>query len=98
MGRSPCMAVPATIAPVDSPLAPRTRPAPARPGKRSPPTTPRLSIVVVNYRQWDKTHELVRQLLATAAVRTGAAEVVIVDNHSPAHPLARRLRRLPGVS
>jgi N-acetylglucosaminyl-diphospho-decaprenol L-rhamnosyltransferase len=60
--------------------------------------TPRLSIVVVNYRQWEKTHEMVRQLLATAALRSGDAEIIIVDNHSPAHPLARKLRRLPGVS
>ena len=59
---------------------------------------PRLSVVVVNYRQWDKTHELVRQLQASEAMRTGDAEVIIVDNHSPADPLAGKLRRLPGVS
>jgi GT2 family glycosyltransferase len=41
---------------------------------------------------------LTRQLLATSGVRRGAAEVVIVDNHSPRHPLAGRLRRWPGVS
>ncbi len=60
--------------------------------------TPRLSVILVNYRQWDETHELVRQLGASPALRSGAAEVVIVDNHSPAHPLARKLRRLDGVS
>jgi N-acetylglucosaminyl-diphospho-decaprenol L-rhamnosyltransferase len=60
--------------------------------------TPRLSIVVVNYRQWEKTNEMVRQLQASDAVRSGAAEIIIVDNHSPAHPLARKLRRSPGVS
>jgi GT2 family glycosyltransferase len=60
--------------------------------------TPRLSIVVVNYRQWEKTHELIRQLLATGPLRCGDAEIVVVDNHSPAHPLARKMRRLPGVS
>jgi N-acetylglucosaminyl-diphospho-decaprenol L-rhamnosyltransferase len=59
---------------------------------------PRLSIVVVNYRQWEKTFEMVRQLLTTAALRSGAAEIIIVDNHSPTHPLARKLRRLPGVA
>ena len=32
---------------------------------------PRLSVVIVNYRQWDKTSELVRQLLASACVRHG---------------------------
>jgi GT2 family glycosyltransferase len=59
---------------------------------------PRLSIIVVNYRQWEKTHEMVRQVLASSLVRSGEAEVIVVDNHSPAHPVARKLRRLPGVS
>lgn len=59
---------------------------------------PRVSIIVVNYRQWDETHQLLRQVLNTAALRSGAAEVVVVDNHSPNHPLARKMRRLPGVS
>lgn len=60
--------------------------------------TPRLSVVVVNYRQWEPTADLVRQLLASAGARRGDIEVVVVDNHSPPHPIARRLRRLPGVS
>lgn len=59
---------------------------------------PRLSVVIVNYRQWEQTAELVRQLLASACVRRGDAEIVIIDNHSPAHPLAKKLRRLPHVS
>jgi N-acetylglucosaminyl-diphospho-decaprenol L-rhamnosyltransferase len=91
---------------VDSVRMPHTVLAPSQlcrvrhdPGRRpNELTTPRLSIVVVNYRQWEKTHEMVRQLLASAALRSGAAEIIIVDNHSPAHPLARKLRRLPGVS
>ena len=60
--------------------------------------TPRLSVIIVNYRQWDKTHELVRVLMTAACVQRGDAEIVIVDNHSPPHPIARRLRRLPNVS
>jgi N-acetylglucosaminyl-diphospho-decaprenol L-rhamnosyltransferase len=60
--------------------------------------TPRLSVVVVNYRQWDETEELVRQLQASASVKHGDAEIVIVDNHSPHHPLMKRLRRQPNVS
>src|SRR5437870_3848197 len=60
--------------------------------------TPRLSVVVVNYRQWGNTARLTRQLLASSAAGRGAAEVVIVDNRSPAHPARRRLRRRPGVS
>ncbi len=59
---------------------------------------PRLSVVVVNYRQWDPTVELVRQLVAAPCVRHGDAEVVIVDNHSPPHPAVRKLRRAGGVS
>src|SRR5438128_453100 len=60
--------------------------------------TPRLSVVIVNYCLWRETGRLVRQLLADSCVRRGAAEVVVVDNHSPAHALARRLRRCHGVS
>jgi GT2 family glycosyltransferase len=55
-------------------------------------------VVIVNYHQWGNTAALTRQLQSARGVRDGAAEVVIVDNHSPAHPVARRLRRWPGVS
>lgn len=61
-------------------------------------TTPRLSIVIVNYRHWDETASLVRQLQASPALRSGTAEIIIVDNHSPFHPVARKLRRQSGVS
>lgn len=59
---------------------------------------PRLSIIIVNYRQWEETDALVRRLQATAGVQRGDAEIVIVDNHSPRHPLVKRLRRQPHVS
>jgi GT2 family glycosyltransferase len=59
---------------------------------------PRLSVVLVNYRAWDDTGRLVRQLRDSACVRRGDAEVVIVDNHSPPHRLVPVLRRCPGVS
>jgi len=59
---------------------------------------PRLSVVIVNYRQWEQTAELVRQLLSATCLRRGDAEIVIIDNHSPFHPLAKKLRRLPQVS
>lgn len=59
---------------------------------------PRLSVVIVNYRQWDKTEDLVRTLQDSACIRDGSAEIVIVDNHSPKHPIMKRLRRLPSVS
>ncbi len=60
--------------------------------------TPRLSVVVVNYHHWHETASLLRQLRASPALRRGDAEVIVVDNNSPRHPLLNRLRRLPGVS
>src|SRR5438477_12953121 len=66
--------------------------------KSTVPLTPRLSVVIVNYRLWQDTGELVRQLVTAPCTRHGEVEIVVVDNHSPAHPLARRLRRWPGVS
>jgi N-acetylglucosaminyl-diphospho-decaprenol L-rhamnosyltransferase len=60
--------------------------------------TPRVSVVIVNYRQWEATEALVRHLQASASLKRGDAEIVIVDNHSPSHPVIKRLRRLPHVS
>ncbi|QJW96005.1 hypothetical protein FTUN_3559 [Frigoriglobus tundricola] len=62
------------------------------------PPTAELAVVVVNYCQWKNTARLVRQLRRSAAVRTGAAEVRVVDNASPAHRLAARVAGLRGVS
>jgi N-acetylglucosaminyl-diphospho-decaprenol L-rhamnosyltransferase len=59
---------------------------------------PRLSVVIVNYHSWNDTAQLVRQMLRSPALREGEAEIVVVDNHSPPHPLTRQLRRLSGVS
>jgi N-acetylglucosaminyl-diphospho-decaprenol L-rhamnosyltransferase len=59
---------------------------------------PELSIVIVNYDQWAATAHLIGQLRSSPAMRQGRAEVVVVDNHSPAHPIAARLRRMPAVS
>lgn len=61
-------------------------------------TRPRLSVIVVNYRQWQETGDLVRQLVASHSVQRGAAEVVVVDNHSPKHPAIAKLRRSSHVS
>jgi GT2 family glycosyltransferase len=61
-------------------------------------TGPRLSVVVVNYQHWDDTARLVRQLRCARALRDGLAEVVVVDNHSPPHPVIPRLRRARDVS
>lgn len=88
------MVRPMPLAPLEA-LQPR-----AKSARRASPAvaTPRLSIVIVNYRQWEETARLVRQLQDSTAMRRGAAEIVIVDNHSPFHPIARRLRRQAGVS
>jgi GT2 family glycosyltransferase len=59
---------------------------------------PRLSVVVVNYQHWDDTARLVRQLRRSHALPAGGAEVVVVDNHSPPHPIIPRLRRAEDVS
>jgi GT2 family glycosyltransferase len=68
------------------------------PARRPSLLTPRVSVVVVNYHQWENTAALVDQLTAAHCTRRGTAEVVVVDNHSPPHRLATRLRRRPGVS
>ncbi|MBY0231357.1 MAG: glycosyltransferase family 2 protein [Gemmataceae bacterium] len=59
---------------------------------------PRLSVVLVNYQRWDDTARLVKQLRRSRALRDGSAEVVVIDNASPGHPLVRRLRRTRGVT
>ena len=60
--------------------------------------TPQLSVVIVNYCQWRNTARLTQQLRQCEAVRRGAAEIVIVDNRSPKDTIARKLRKLSGVS
>jgi GT2 family glycosyltransferase len=53
---------------------------------------------VVNFRQWDWTARLVRQVQRSSGARWGVVETVVVDNHSPGTALVRRLRRWRGVS
>lgn len=77
--------------------APQTLAPPQAPTSRNV-GVPRLSVVIVNYRQWDQTAALVRHLQNSPALNRGDAEIVIVDNHSPKHPLVKRLRRQPHVS
>ena len=45
--------------------------------------TPHLSVVLVNFCQWRNTARLTRLLRNSEVFRTGSAEVVIIDNHSP---------------
>lgn len=89
------MDVPASTTVLPRPLGRRAFPArPARPVNAAP----RLSVVIVNYHHWRDTARLVRQLRATPCLARGEAEVVVVDNHSPRHPVVPKLRRLAGVS
>jgi GT2 family glycosyltransferase len=69
-----------------------------RAGQELHSRTPTLSVVIVNYRQWQQSAELVRAILASGPARRGDVEIVIVDNHSPVCRLARRLRRWRSVS
>ncbi len=77
---------------------PAGRPRPGSPRLRTAIGTPQLSVVIVNFCQWKNTARLTRQLRRCEAVRRGAAEVVIVDNHSPRDGLAKSLGKLSGVS
>jgi GT2 family glycosyltransferase len=72
------------------------RHAPALPATRST-SKPLLSAIIVNYHQWRQTADLARQLLHNPD-GNGSVEVVVIDNHSPPHPLLAQLRREPGVS
>jgi N-acetylglucosaminyl-diphospho-decaprenol L-rhamnosyltransferase len=64
----------------------------------SAPPAVEVGVVIVNFCQWKNTTRLVRQLRRSAALRTGSAEIQVVDNGSPAHPLADRVTKLRGVS
>jgi N-acetylglucosaminyl-diphospho-decaprenol L-rhamnosyltransferase len=78
-------------------LLPRPLPQSVPPREQSA-AVPFLSVVIVNHCRWSETAQLVEQIESSSAFRRGQAEVMIVDNHSPAHPLASRFRRRPGVS
>lgn len=74
------------------------RPRPTQPRLRVAIGTPQLSVVIVNFCQWKNTARLTKQLRRCEAIRRGAAEIVIVDNHSPKNRLAKALHKLSGVS
>jgi N-acetylglucosaminyl-diphospho-decaprenol L-rhamnosyltransferase len=77
------------------------QPAALRPQATAPrqhKAVPRLSLVIVNYCDWRGTAALARQVLRSSAARQGLAEVVVVDNHSPADRIIPRMRRWPGLS
>lgn len=72
--------------------------------RRSQPAVPKtrvalplLSVIIVNYRRWEETAALVEQLVGTNPLYRGRIEVLVVDNASPSHPLATKLRSHPQV-
>ncbi len=79
-------------------LSPGQRVLPSNRPLSPPLTRPRLSVVIVNYRQWENTWSLIEQVLASSSAQRGEVEVMVVDNHSPPHRLVPRLRRTEGVS
>jgi N-acetylglucosaminyl-diphospho-decaprenol L-rhamnosyltransferase len=89
---------------VSPPTAPGPRPLAAmrtvrRSPRRVPPTpAPLLSVVIVNFRQWENTVALTNQLDAADCMRAGQAEVVLIDNDPDPHPLRRCVRGWAGVS
>lgn len=76
-------------------------PFPPEPATRSrvrEAAAPVITVVIVNFCQWRNTARLVGQLRQSLALRTGAAKVLVIDNHSPFHPVIRKLERQRGVS
>ena len=78
-------------------IAPKRKLA-SRRSRRQVSATPRLSVVIVNYGQWEATAQLVRQVRGIDRARRPEVEVLVVDNHSPPHRLLGKLRRARGVS
>lgn len=68
------------------------------PRRPSAPPVPALSVVVVNFCQWRNTARLIGQLRRSVVVRTRDANIVVVDNHSPSHPVIRKLQKLSSVT
>jgi len=66
--------------------------------RRTSSTAPVITVVIVNFCQWRNTARLVSQLRQSMAIRSGVAEIVVIDNHSPSHPVVRKLEQQRGVT
>ncbi len=86
-----------SIHPAPRPHASRQR-APLRPRPMAPTSAPVVSTVIVNFRQWENTVALTNQLDAADCMRSGQAEVVLIDNDPDPHPLRRCVRGWASVS
>jgi N-acetylglucosaminyl-diphospho-decaprenol L-rhamnosyltransferase len=76
-------------------LASRLRRLPAVPRSAAP--TAAISVVIVNFCQWKNTARLIRQLRHSELMKSGGAQVVVVDNGSPHHSAVLRLQKMRGV-
>jgi GT2 family glycosyltransferase len=76
--------------------SPRPKARPPQP--LAPMPAPVVSVVIVNFRQWENTVALTNQLDAADCMRAGQAEVVLIDNDPDPHPLRRCVRGWAGVS
>jgi GT2 family glycosyltransferase len=77
--------------------SPPAKPARWKAPRPKPQIKPALSVIVVNYRRRDDATALVRQLDASHAMRSGQAEVVLVDNDDDPGPLRRYVAKHEGV-
>lgn len=68
------------------------------PRRQLAPSAPVITVVIVNFCQWRNTARLVGQLRQSIALRNGAANIVVIDNHSPSHPVIRKLEKQHGVT
>lgn len=59
--------------------------------------SPLLSVIIVNYRRWQETADLIEQLTATDAYFRDSIEIIVVDNASPPHPLEEQIRNHKSV-
>ncbi|MFL5330426.1 MAG: glycosyltransferase family 2 protein [Gemmataceae bacterium] len=79
---------------VIAPEIPATRPHP----RAAAPATTALSVIVVNYRRPDESISLCEQLDHSDAVRSGMAEVVVVDNDANPKTLRHWAAGRAGIS
>jgi N-acetylglucosaminyl-diphospho-decaprenol L-rhamnosyltransferase len=89
---------PSALFPAPVPRTTSSPPATSPSRRRSTPLAPIVSVVIVNFCQWRNTARLIGQLRRSIAMRTGAADVVVVDNHSPYHSVVRKLEKIRGVT
>jgi GT2 family glycosyltransferase len=75
---------------VPSPATLRLRPRLVPPAAVGAP--PLVSVIIVNYRRWEETAALVRQLVGEDHLFRERIEVTVIDNASPPHPLEAVIR------